>query len=150
MYYILSILFGLIPDVLYFTLFLTYVKNLKEKRIMLFLLIAISYVVCMIIPQYDILCYLLFMALVYSSLKILYKTKAQIIDVFIIGIAYLWQVILSLVLPIFAMTDLSNYYILYIINLVLLFSPFIFKNKFHAMYKNIADFGIEMMLKKGR
>lgn len=139
-YYILSILFGLIPDVLYFTLFLTYVKNLKEKRIMLFLLIAISYAVCMIIPQYDILCYLLFMALVYSSLKILYKTKAQIIDVFIIGIAYLWQVILSLILPIFAMTDLSNYYILYIINLVLLFSPFIFKNKFHTMYKKYCRF----------
>ena len=135
MYYLLSIVLGLIPDVLYFTLFLTFIKNLKEKRIVLFLLIAMSYFICMIIQQYNILCYLFFTVLIYGSLKVLYKEKTQIIDIFIIGISYLWQAILSLILPIFASRDLSNYYILYVINLILLFCPFVFRNKFHIMYK---------------
>ena len=139
-YYLSSILFGLIPDVLYFTLFFTFIKNLKEKRMLLFLLIAISYFICMTVQQYNILYYLLFIILVYGDLKLLYKAKTQIIDIFIIGIAYLWQVILSLILPIFAAKDLSNYYTLYIINLILLFSPFVFKNKFNIIYKKYCRF----------
>ena len=46
MYYLVSILFGLIPEVLYFTLFITYTKNIKEKRIKLILLISIAYFLC--------------------------------------------------------------------------------------------------------
>ena len=43
MYYLLSIVLGLIPEVLYFTLFLSYTKNLKGKKIRLFVLTFILY-----------------------------------------------------------------------------------------------------------
>ena len=43
MYYVISILLGLIPEVLFIVLFLTSAKQLKEKRIRLFFIISIFY-----------------------------------------------------------------------------------------------------------
>ena len=140
MFYLLSIIFGLIPDVLYFTLFFIVVKNLKEKRIKLFLLIALSYFICMTIQQWNILCYLFFMISIYGILKLLYRKQIQVIDIFIIGLSYLWQIIISLILSTFLKEDLSNYYILYVLNLILMFSPFVFKNKFNILYKKYCKF----------
>ena len=68
-------------------------------------------------------------------MKFLYKDKIQIIDVFIISLAYLWLMLLSLILINFAKRDFSNYAIMYIIQRILLFIPFIFKNKFYIIYK---------------
>ena len=72
---ILSIFLGLIPEVLYFTLFITYTKNIKEKRIKLFLFISLAYVLCMFIQKYKIFYYVLFIALIYWIMKIVYKEK---------------------------------------------------------------------------
>lgn len=135
MYYILSILLGLIPEVLYFTLFITYTKNIKEKRIKLFLLIGIAYFLCILIQQLQILFYLVLIFAIYLSLKILYKRKTQIIDIFIISVAYFWVIILSFFLIFLVKKDLSNYMIIYFIERFLLFTPFVFKNKFNIIYK---------------
>ena len=72
---ILSIFLGLIPEVLYFTLFITYCKNIKEKRIKLFLFIALAYILCMFIQRYKIFYYVLFITLIYWIMKLLYKKK---------------------------------------------------------------------------
>jgi len=134
MYYILSILLGLVPEVLFFTLFITYTKNIKEKRIKLFILIAISYFLCILIQEYQVLFYILWEICIYLACKILYKKKVQIIDIFIITIAYAWNLILSFILMNFAEKDLSNYVLIYIIERIILFMPFIFKNKFNVLY----------------
>lgn len=135
MYYLISILFGLIPEVLYFTLFITYTKNIKEKRIKLFLLISIAYFLCMLIIQYEIIYYILFIVCVYAILKILYKDKTQIIDIFVFSLSTIYLTLLSYLGFIFFNDDLSNYYTLYIIARILLFVPFIFKSKFNTLYK---------------
>lgn len=135
MYYLLSILLGLIPEVLYFTLFLVYTKNLKEKRLKLFFLISVAYFLCILIQQLQILFYILLIALIYLSLKLLYKKKTQIIDVFIIMISHLWLAILSSVLILFVKQDMSNYVFISIIDRILLFSIFIFRHKFNKIYK---------------
>ena len=62
MYYTIGIILGLIPEVLYFTLFLVYTKHIKEKRIKLFLLIALAYTLTIFIKQYILLYYLAFMS----------------------------------------------------------------------------------------
>lgn len=135
MYYLISILLGLIPEVLYFTMFLICTKNIKEKKIRLFLFMSIIYFTCMLVQQYQIIYYVLFIGLVYLLLKILYKDKTQIIDVFIISLSSLYLTILaSLSLMLFT-DDLSNYYFLYVVSRILLFLPFIFKNKFNQLYK---------------
>lgn len=135
MYYILSILLGLIPEVLYFTLFLTFTKNIKEKRIKLFLLISISYILCVLIQQWQLLFYLLWGLSIYIFLKILYKEKVQIIDIFIISLAYFWVALISLICLIFLKENYSNFIVLSIIARIFLFIPFIFKNKFNFLYK---------------
>ena len=135
MYYIIGILFGLIPEVLYFTLFLIYTKKLQEKRIKLFLLISLAYTLTVFIKQYILAYYLSFIVLVYLILKILYKRKAQIIDIFVFSISTIYLTLVSYLGFIFFTEDLSNYYILYFIARILLFIPFIFRNKFNVIYK---------------
>lgn len=135
MYYLVSILFGLIPEVLYFTLFITYTKNIKEKRIKLFLLISIAYFLCMLVQQYNVIYYILLIALVYIILKILYKNKTQIIDIFVFSLSTIYLTLLACISLMLFTDDLSNYYILYFIARILLFVPFIFKNKFNVLYK---------------
>lgn len=140
MFYLLSIIFGLVPDVLYFTLFLIFTKNLKEKRLKLFLLISISYFLCILVQMWQFIFYMLFMICIYLSLKLLYKRKTQIIDIFVIGISYLWQTILSGILLICLKNNILNYYILYVIIRIILFMPFIFKDKFNLLYKKYCKF----------
>ena len=135
MYYIIGILLGLVPEVLFFTLFLCNTKNIKEKKVRLFLLIAISYTLTIFIKQYVLLYYLMFIVLTYISLKILYKEKTQIIDIFIIVYSFFYVTIISYFCFLFMKQDRSNYWILYTLDRILLFIPFIFKNKFNVLYK---------------
>lgn len=139
MYYVLSVFLGLIPEVLYFTLFISYTKNIKEKRVKLFLLISVAYFVCMLIQQYQLIYYIIFVLLIYLILKLLYKKKTQIIDVFIIGLSYLWITLLSIILFVLLKNDLSNYYMLYIVDRIFLFLPFLFKSKFNILYKKYCN-----------
>ena len=134
MYYVISILLGLIPEVLFITLFLSFTKNLKEKRLLLFITISISYIISMLIQQYKIIFYVLFIFLLYLSLKIIYGKKTQIIDLFVASIPFMWISILSYICFVFFKEDLSNYYMLYIIDRIVLFIPFIFKKHFNKLY----------------
>lgn len=140
MSFILSLLLGLLPEVLYFTLFLVYTKNLKVKRVKLFSLISIVYILCMLIQRYKIIFYMLMVISMYFILKLLYKNKTQIIDIFIISAGSLWLTFTSAILFLFLDKNYSNYYLLYIINRMMLFAPFIFKNKFNIWYKKYCNF----------
>ena len=139
MYYLISILLGLIPEVLYFTMFLIYTKNIKEKKFRLFLFMSIIYFICMLVQQYQIIYYVLFIGLVYLLLKILYKDKTQIIDLFVISLSSIYLTILSYICFIFLNKDLSNYYFLYILDRIFLIIPFIFRNKFNILYKKYCN-----------
>ena len=135
MYYLVSILLGLIPEVLFFTLFITKIKNIKHKRILLFFILAIVYTLCIFIQDYETFYYVLFIALIYISLKRIYKNKIQIIDIFIISVAMLYIFLTSYILFIFLNDNMSDYFILYIIDRILLIIPFIFINKLIDLYK---------------
>lgn len=138
MYYLISILFGLIPEVLYFTLFLSYAKNIKEKKIRLFLYIGIAYLINIVLCDYNIMYNISFLFLVYIILKILYKQKAQIVDIFLIIYGSFYLTLLSFLVCL--ANDLKSYYICYIINRILLFVPFLFRSKFNYLYKKYYSF----------
>lgn len=133
MYFLLSIVLGLIPEVLYFTLFLIYTKNLKEKKVKLFLLIAIAYLINISLCEYNVIYNVIFVGLVYIILKMLYKKKTQIIDIFLIMFACCYLTLLSCL--VFFAKDSTSYYICYSINRILLFVPFIFRNNFNNLYR---------------
>lgn len=130
---LISIILGMLPEVLYFTMFLIYTKNIKEKRLGLGILISVAYILCMFVQRYQIIYYILFVALVYLILKILYKEKTQIIDVFVISFSTILLTLLSYIY--FLIKDNVNYYAYLVINRLCLFLPFIFKDKLNIFYK---------------
>ena len=132
---IISILFGMLPDVLFFTFFIITTKQLKERRTMLGILIAIAYIACIMIKQYVTLYYLTFILIIYLIMRILYKNETQLIDIFVFSIATIYLSFIGFICSIFIKDDLSNYYFISVINRALLFLPFLFKNKFNVWYE---------------
>lgn len=137
MYYLLSIILGLLPEVLYYTLILINTKKLRTKRVLLFIFISLAYILCFIVKRYILIYYVLFVALMYISMKILYKKETQIIDIFIISFSTLYLGIISATMWVFLDNNKNYalYYSLYVINRILMFIPFIFKSKFNVLYK---------------
>lgn len=134
LYILLTIFVGMLPEVLYFTMFIKYAKDISEKKIKLFLFMVLVYILCILVSQYKTLYYVAFIFLTYLILKLLYKNKVQITDIFLISLAYMYLAINSYICFQFVSNDLSNYYFIAIINKILLFIPFIFKNKFNLLY----------------
>lgn len=132
---VMSILFGMIPEVLFFTLFLVNTKNLKEKKIKLFFGIMLVYIVCIMINRFKTLYYLLFIFGIYVVLKLLYKNKTEIIDIFIINIGLIYIAFLSAICFAFVGKSYIMYYAMMFLDKILLFIPFIFRNKFNEIYK---------------
>ena len=132
---IMSLLLGMIPEVLYFTLLLTNTKNLKDKKLKLFLLIMVSYILCIMLVRHQALYYVIFIILIYLSLKVLYKERTQIIDIFIINVSFIYIGLISTICFAFVNNNYAIYYVMLILNRILLFIPFIFKDKFNLFYK---------------
>lgn len=135
MNFIFSLILGILPEILYFTLFLINTKDIKNKKLKLFSLIAMVYFICIVIGKYKLIYYVSFIFLIYIVLKILYKEKAQIIDIFVISAAYIYVCLISFICSRFINNNYTLYYIMLIINRILLFIPFLFKSKFHVLYK---------------
>jgi len=132
---VMSILFGMIPEVLFFTLFLIYTKGLKEKRMELFVGVSIIYILCIMVNRFKTLYYVSFIFLISILLKILYKNKAQIIDTFMFSISTIYLSLIGFLCSRFVNNNYCMYYIMLLLNRILLFVPFIFKDRFNALYK---------------
>lgn len=126
--FIVSLLLGMLPEVLYFTLFLSFTKNIKTKRLKLFILLAIGYILLIMICRYQLIFYLAYIVYSYLVLKVLYKS--EIIDFFICSLGYSYLTIISIL----AFIVIPNYWIAFAINRILLFAPFVLKKKFNKLY----------------
>lgn len=133
--FIPTVIFALIPEVIYFTLFLIFVKQYKNKRILLFTLLLLGYIVFKIIFPINIyfqICFTLYVPLV---LKILYNSKFHISDIFIFSYSSIILILISCIsLPIFFI--FNNYILAFILNRILMFTfLFLYKDKFNLIYK---------------
>lgn len=126
--FILSLILGMIPEVLYFTLFLKFTKDIDKHIVKLFVLLAIGYVALIMICRYQLMFYLLYIVYGYLVLKVLYKS--EIIDIFVYSLAFCYISLLSLIMYFV----LDNYLVAYIINRLLLFVPFIFHKNLRNLY----------------
>ena len=135
-YLLWTIFVGMLPEIIYFTKFMEYAKNIKEHRIKFFLLITLAYILCILVSQYKILYYVAFIFICYLLMKLVYKEKAQIIDIFVFSVSFLYITFSSLICFQFVKEDMSNYYLILIINRFTLILPFLFKNKFNILYNN--------------
>lgn len=134
LYILLTIFVGMLPEILYLTKFMEYCKRITEHRIKFFIFMTLAYILCILISQYKTLYYLVFIFLAYFIMKIIYKEKVQIIDIFVFSICLMYLTLISFICAYFIKDDLSNYYTMLIINRVTLIIPFIFKDKFYILY----------------
>lgn len=84
----LSLILGILPQALFFMMFITKTKEIKSKRILLTILFYIIIALMVMITRYSLYLYLLIIPLMYGTMKLLYKRKVQIIDIFIIAAGY--------------------------------------------------------------
>lgn len=127
--FIVSLLLGMFPEVLYFTLFMSYAKDKKEKRIKLFILLAIGYIILIMICRYQYIFYLAYIIYGFLILKWLYKS--HISDIFIFSLSFSYVSLLSYIMYEFLG---NNYYLAFIIDRILLFVPIIFKKYLRIFY----------------
>jgi hypothetical protein len=132
--FIINFILGLFPEVIYFTLFLIYTKKYKNNRIKLFLLLLIGYVTLKTMLTKNIYFQILFTIYVPIILKVLYKDKFHISDLFVFVYASLNLILCTLiVLPIHYF--FRKYWLTYIISrFFMFFSLFILKNKLNKVY----------------
>lgn len=102
---------------------------------------SIEYLILMKIFPYSIWSHILFFIITFMIMKILYNHKAQITDVFTLGISSLMLIITSAIPYVIIWFTTHNYLMYVILNRIFLFSIlFTFKNKLpkiNNMYKHL-------------
>lgn len=138
MYNILIVLINLLgpaTEIIYFIMYICCVKDIKEKRLWLSIGITISYLLCITVKRYEIIYYICFIVSMFLVLKILYGKKTQLADIFVISVSTIYTTILATISMILITQKYENYYYIFILNRILLFLPFIFKDKMNKLYK---------------
>lgn len=125
---ILSLVLGAGLDSLYYYLYISKIKDIKKKKILLYILIFVGYVFLFMILRYNLYLYLIFYVYIYLILKFIYKS--QINDFFLLIFIDFYVLLISIAC--FYLID--NYAIALIINKIMVFIPLIFKNQLKKFY----------------
>lgn len=92
---ILEIILGQVPEAVYFAVFMILVKGLKSRRFIFIISMIIEYLLVLNVLPYSIWSYVLYFVLSFLLLKMLYKDKSNVTDIFTMGIASISLVITS-------------------------------------------------------
>ena len=137
----LEMVLGQIPEALYFSLFMIFTKQLKEKRIAFVLLMILEYILLLQAIPYSLYSHIGYFITTYLTLKVLYKEKSQITDVFILAIASLLLILIDI--PIyFIISAITTNYIIFVIfeKLAMFLVLILLKNKLpklQTIYKKL-------------
>lgn len=115
---LLEILLGQLPEALYFAIFMIFAKGLKEKRLQYIAIMIFEYLALKHFIHYNIWFQVAYTFMTYLSLKILYKEKAQIVDIVTFTIA---SIILIISSAICFFACFQNVIVASIVNRVILF-----------------------------
>lgn len=124
----LEVLLGQIPEAIYFALFMIFTKRIKEKRILFVMLMICEYILMLKAMPYSVYGRIGYFVISYITLKVLYKEKAQITDIFTLAIASIILIILSAIPSFIFLNNMGNMtiYIIYIILTRILIFGFLF------------------------
>lgn len=132
--FIFSMIVGMFPDVLFFTLFITYAKDIKENKKMLLFLIMLAYILCIMVKRYQYGYYVAMIGLVFIILNILYKNKIKLVDLLLITIGETYIMIISFIS--FQLFDNNEdyYYLALIVNKFVILLPLLLRKKLNKIY----------------
>ena len=132
---ILLIFLEKILEAIYFSLFLIIGKELKNKRILFTLLMIFEYLLLTSFIEYNVAFQFIYTFMTFLILKILYKEKAQITDIFLFGAASIILIFLSMFTYLTALATYKNYFISLIFNRILIFAfLFVFRKQIRNCY----------------
>ncbi len=94
---ILEVIFGQVPEALYFALFMIFTKKLTTKRTIFVMSAILEYVLLMYAFPYNIWSHILYFVAIYLILKLFYDEKCQVTDIFTLGIASFILIICSVI-----------------------------------------------------
>lgn len=126
--FILSIVLGMLPDIMYYYLYIKNIKNINTKKILFFTLLLVGFIATNI--YYNLYTYLLFDVIIFLIIKKLYNSQAN--DIFLVIFIELYMILLSIM----CFFLIENYIIAFIFYRVLMFIPLLFKNEIKLLYKN--------------
>lgn len=132
----LMVILEKVLEAIYFSLFLIYGKKLKDKRVLLIVIMIAEYLLFKNFIKYDVLFQVSYTFMSFINLKVLYKEKAQVTDIFLFGVASLILVVLSIASYFAIYFTIKQYIVALILNRVLIFGfVFLAKNKINLIYQ---------------
>lgn len=121
---------------IYFSLFLIIGKNLKNKRILLTCIMIFEYLMLTSLIKYNVALQFMYTFMSFVNLKVLYKEKAQITDIFLFTAASIILIIISFLMFFIHIYTYNNYDIALILNRIITFAFLYFgRNKIRELYK---------------
>lgn len=133
---ILMIFLEKVCEALYFSLFIISGKKLKEKRMLFTVIMIFEYLLLTNVFHYSLWIHVFYFIMTYINLKVLYKEKSQITDIFLMAAASIILIILGCICAIPIAIFGVSYIIGLILNRILMFTILFFiKNKINNIYK---------------
>ena len=132
----LRFILGRFIEPIYFALFLIIGKDLKNKRLLLIGIMMFEYVMLTYLLPYNVLFQFIYTFITFVDLKVLYREKAQITDIFLFGVASVILIVTGAIVYLSALYTYKNYIIAMIINRTIIFSIiYLGKSKIRKLYK---------------
>lgn len=121
---------------IYFSLFLIMAKDIKHKRMLFTLIMVFEYLMLKCFIHYNVWFQLSYTFMTYINLKVFYKDKAQITDIFLFAFASLALIAISLISYFVVYFTIGIYDIALVLNRIMLFAfLFITKDIIRNTYK---------------
>ena len=117
----LELLLGQIPEAIYFALFMIFTKELKSKRFLYIVLMIAEYLLLKHFIEFNIWFQIAYTIIQFMLLKILYKEKVQITDIFTFAIASVILMLFCISLYFIVWKTINNYMVYVILNRICIF-----------------------------
>lgn len=124
-----------VVEAIYFAMFLIVGKNIKKKKLLFIGIMVFEYLMLKHFIRYSVYFQLAYTFIAYVTLKVLYREKAQITDIFLFGFASLFLIATSFIsyIPFYIFTNgnvqIKEYLAIIFINRTLIFSFLVYGNK---------------------
>ena len=125
-----------VVEAIYFAMFLIIGKNIKNKKLLFIGIMVFEYLMLKHFIRYSVYFQLAYTFMAYVTLKVLYKEKAQITDIFLFTAASLLLIAISAISYGIVYFTVRNYFVALILNRILLFLIlYLGRNKILELYK---------------
>lgn len=125
-----------VVEAIYFAMFLIVGKNIKKKKLLFIGIMVFEYLMLTNFIEFNVWFQLIYTFMSFVNLKVLYKEKAQITDIFLFTAASLLLIAISAISYGIVYFTVRNYFVALILNRILLFLIlYLGRNKILELYK---------------